>query len=119
MTATMLYGLSNCDTCRNARTWLDAHGIEYAFHDFKKNGLPPARLDRWLDELDWEALLNRRGTTWRGLPDSDKARLNTGKVRKLMLAHPSLIKRPVLEVGAALIVGFSSAQYDVVFEGAD
>ncbi len=119
MTATTLYGLSNCDTCRNARSWLDSRGIEHAFHDFKKDGLPAVHLDRWLSELSWETLLNRRGTTWRGLSDTDKTRLSTGKVRKLMLANPSLIKRPVLEVGAALVVGFSSAQYDVVFEGAD
>lgn len=119
MATTTLYGLAHCDTCRNARAWLSAHGIEHAFHDFKRDGLPPARLDRWLAELGWETLLNQRGTTWRGLSDADKARLGTTKVRKLMLAHPSLIKRPVLEVGAALVVGFSSAQYDVVFEGAD
>ncbi|MGH8459389.1 MAG: arsenate reductase, partial [Nevskiales bacterium] len=117
--ATTLYGLANCDSCRNARAWLDAHGIEHHFHDFRKDGLSSALLDHWLSELAWEELLNRRGSTWRGLPDADKARLGTAKVRKLMLAHPSLIKRPLLEVGAALVVGFSSAQYDVVFEGAD
>lgn len=119
MSTTTLYGLANCDSCKEARAWLDEHGIVHHFHDFKKEGLPAARLDNWLDELGWEVLLNRRGTTWRGLSDLDKTRLNAAKARKLMLAHSSLVKRPVLEVGAALIVGFSSAQYDVVFEGAD
>lgn len=119
MSATTLYGLANCGTCKNARAWLDAQGIHYAFHDFKKSGLMPALLDHWLEELGWETLLNRRGTTWRGLTDADKTHLDMTTARTLMLKQPSLIKRPVLAVGAALVVGFSSAQYDVVFEGAD
>jgi Spx/MgsR family transcriptional regulator len=119
MTATTLYGLTNCSSCRNARAWLDEHGIEYRFHDFRKDGLPPALLDRWLAEAGWEALLNRRGTTWRGLPESDKSHLGAATARNLMLNHPSLVKRPVLEIGAGVVVGFTSAQYDVAFEGAD
>ncbi len=115
----MLYGLANCDSCRKARAWLQAHGIEHRFHDFRKDGLPRERLERWLAEAGWETLLNRRGTTWRQLPDADKAGVNAGRAHRLMLAHPSLIKRPVLEIGAAVVVGFSSAQYDVAFEGAD
>jgi Spx/MgsR family transcriptional regulator len=117
--STTLYGLTHCGSCRNARAWLDEHGIEYRFHDFHKDGLPPALLNRWLAAAGWEALLNRKGTTWRGLADADKAGLDANKARKLMLAHSSLIKRPVLEVGAGLVIGFSSAQYDVAFEGAD
>jgi Spx/MgsR family transcriptional regulator len=119
VSATTLYGLANCGSCKDARAWLSAHGIEHRFHDFRKDGLPPVLLDRWLAELGWETLLNRRGTTWRGLPESGKKRLGAAEARRLMLAHPSLVKRPVLEVGAALVVGFNSAQYDVVFEGAD
>jgi len=119
MTTTTLYGLGNCDSCRNARAWLDTHGIVHRFHDFKKEGLPPELLNRWLAELGWEALLNRRGTTWRGLSDSDKSGLGLNKARRLMLEHTSLVRRPVLEVGAAVVVGFNSAQYDVIFEGAD
>lgn len=119
MSATTLYGLANCDSCKKARAWLDEHGIVHRFHDFKKEGLLAAQLDRWLDQLGWEALLNRRGTTWRGIPEFDKTKLTAAKARQLMLTHSSLVKRPVLEVGAAMVVGFSSAQYDVVFEGAD
>lgn len=119
MAGTVLFGLANCDRCKRARAWLESEGIEYDFHDFRKSGLEPKVLDYWLKETGYEALLNRRGTTWRGLPDADKNALNPSKARKLMLAHTSLIKRPVLQVGAAVIVGFTSAQYDVVFEGAD
>lgn len=119
MAVTTLYGLSNCDSCKKARAWLMAHGIVHHFHDFKKDGLAPSQIDQWLQSADWETLLNRRGTTWRRLSEKDKADLSTTKARKLMLAHTSLVKRPVLEVGAALIIGFDSAQYDVAFEGAD
>lgn len=116
---TILYGIANCDSCRQAREWLEAHGIEYRFHDLRRDGLDPGMLDRWLAEAGWETLLNRRGTTWRGLPEPEKAEVDAKAARRLMLAHPTLIKRPLLEVGAALVVGFSSAQYDVAFEGAD
>lgn len=119
MAGTTLYGLANCDSCRKARAWLDTHGIEHRFHDLRKSGLSAAQLDGWLVKLGHETLLNRRGTTWRGLPATDKTALDASKARRLMLAHTSLVKRPILEVGAAVIVGFSSAQYDVVFEGAD
>lgn len=116
---TILYGIAKCDSCRRARQWLEDHGIEHRFHDLRKDGLSPRTLDRWLAEAGWEGLLNRRGTTWRGLPERDKDHLDARTARRLMLAHPTLVKRPVLEVGAALLVGFSSAQYDVAFEGAD
>lgn len=119
MSATILYGLANCSSCKDASAWLDAKGIAYSFHDFRKQGLAAERLDRWLHELGWEVLLNRRGTTWRSLPDSHRIGLDASKARKLMLSYPSLIKRPVLEVGAAVVVGFSRSKYDVVFEGAD
>lgn len=119
MGVTTLYGLARCDSCLKARAWLDERGIEHRFHDYRRDGLPSASFERWLGEVGWESLLNRRGTTWRKLPDSDKTGLTAARARRLMQAHPSLIKRPVLENGAAVIVGFSSAQYDVAFEGAD
>ncbi len=119
MSGTVLYGLAHCDSCKQARAWLESQGIEYDFHDLKKSGLEPKLLDQWIDSVGVDVLLNRRGTTWRKLPESDKGEMDTVKARKLMLAHTSLIKRPVLQVGAAVVVGFSSAQYDVVFEGAD
>jgi arsenate reductase len=119
MSATILYGLANCSSCKEAREWLDAEGISYDFHDLRKQGLGEERLDRWLKELGWEVLLNRRGTTWRSLPDANRIGLDAAKARRLMLSYPSLIKRPVLEVGAAIVVGFSRSKYDVVFEGAD
>ena len=119
MAITTLYGLANCDLCNEARAWLAKEGIEHDFYDLRKNRLTPDLLDRWLQQVSWETLINRRGTTWRKLPDVEKIGVDAVKARRLMLAHPSLIKRPVLEVGAAVVVGFSSSKYDVVFEGAD
>jgi arsenate reductase len=116
---TTLYGLQNCDSCRKARSWLDAHGVEYSFHDFRRMGLPPDRLDHWLDEAGMEILLNRKGSTWRNLPEKLRKDDSDRNLRRLMLEHSSLVKRPVLEIGAAVVVGFSSAQYEVAFEGAD
>jgi arsenate reductase (glutaredoxin) len=107
-----LYGIPNCDTVKRARAWLAAHGIEASFHDFKKAGVPPAALDRWLDELGWERLLNRQGTTWRKLDEPLRASVvDAASVRALMLAQPSVIKRPVVDWGSALTVGFDPAQW--------
>jgi arsenate reductase len=116
---TTLYGLQRCSSCLEARAWLETHGIEYAFHDFRRNGLARDKLAEWVKKAGWEALLNKRGTTWRNLPENQRSRLNARSAQALMLEHPSLIKRPVLEVGAGLVVGYSSAQYEVAFEGAD
>ena len=101
-----LYGIPNCDTVNKARGWLDGQCIAYAFHDYKKAGVPEDRLRSWVARLGWEALLNRGGTTFRKLPDADKAGLDTERVVALMLAHPSTIRRPVLEQGDTLLVGF-------------
>jgi arsenate reductase len=107
----VLYGIKNCDTVKKARAWLDAKGIVYTFHDYKTAGIDRARLTRWCDRRGWETVLNRAGTTFRGLSDADKADLSPAKAIKLMLAHPSLIKRPVLESGSEILVGFKPETY--------
>jgi arsenate reductase len=106
-----LYGIKNCDTMKKARAWLDAHGVAYDFHDYKVEGVDRARLERWSRKVGWETLLNRAGTTFRKLPDDRKAALDEHQAFSLMLEQPSLIKRPVLELGAALLVGFSPETY--------
>lgn len=109
--AITLYGIKNCDTMKKAWTWLDQHGVEYDFHDYKVAGIDRARLERWSKELGWEVLLNRAGTTFRKLADADKAGLNERKAVALMLAQPSMIKRPVLDLGGRLLVGFKPELY--------
>lgn len=101
-----LYGIANCDTVRKARTWLDEAGVAYAFHDYKKAGADGATLNRWADAAGWEGLLNRAGTTFRKLSDADKADIDRAKAVALMIANPSLIKRPVVEGAGRLLVGF-------------
>ena len=109
-----LYGIPNCDTVKKARVWLDADGVGYAFHDYKKEGVDPVKLSAWSDEIGWETLLNRRGTTFRGLPDADKANIDRAKALQLMQAHPSLIKRPVVEHPGGLLVGFDAGEWGTV-----
>ncbi|HEY0327166.1 MAG TPA: ArsC family reductase [Allosphingosinicella sp.] len=111
MTAT-LYGIPNCDTVKKARTWLDGRGIAYDFHDYKKAGIDEARLRSWVGELGWEMVLNRAGTTFRKLPDEDKQDLNADKAVALMLAQPSMIKRPMLDLGDRRIAGFKPEIYE-------
>ena len=101
-----LYGIPNCDTVKKARAWLAAHGLAYAFHDYKKEGADPGRLAGWVDEVGWAMLLNTRGTTFRQLPEIDRAGLARDRALALMAAHPSLIKRPVVEHPGGLLVGF-------------
>ncbi|MEG3146309.1 ArsC family reductase [Sphingomonas sp. RT2P30] len=108
---TMMYGIKNCDTIKKARTWLDAHGVSYAFHDYKTAGISPDKLRAWAGLVGWEALLNRAGTTFRALPDAAKADLDEEKAIALMVAQPSMIKRPVLESGGPLLVGFKADAY--------
>jgi len=107
-----LYGIQTCDTVRKARKWLDAHGVEYRFHDFRVDGLDPALLQRWLDQAGWETLLNRRGATWRALPEGVRAGLDGTRVKGLLLERPTLIKRPVLDDGRAVHVGFDPRDYE-------
>ncbi len=101
-----VYGIPNCDTVKKARTWLDASGIAYAFHDYKKEGADPARLAKWAEAVGWEPLLNRAGTTFRKLDEADRADIDAAKALVLMAAQPSLIKRPVVEYRGGLLVGF-------------
>ena len=107
-----LYGIKNCDTVKKARTWLDSRGLAYAFHDYKAAGIDRARLERWIAAVGWERLLNRSGTTFRQLPDAAKADLDVAKATELMLAQPSMIKRPVVEHPGGLLVGFVPAEFD-------
>jgi arsenate reductase len=106
-----IYGIKNCDTMKKARAWLDDHGVAYGFHDYKLAGIAKDRLKQWSDEVGWETLLNRAGTTFKKLPDSDKEGLNERKALALMLAQPSMIKRPVLDLGGKLLVGFKPDIY--------
>jgi arsenate reductase len=107
-----IYGIKACDTMKKARDWLDGHGIDYAFHDYKAKGIARDLLEAWVGRLGWETLLNRAGTTFRKLPDADKTGLDAAKAVELMLAKPSMIKRPVLDVGGALIVGLKPDEYE-------
>ena len=107
-----LYGIPNCDTVKKARTWLGANEVAYAFHDYKKAGIDEARLRRWSAEAGWEKLLNRAGTTFRKLPDAEREGLDEGRALALMLDQPSMIKRPVLDLGGRLVVGFKPEQYE-------
>lgn len=107
-----LYGIPNCDTVKKARGWLDAHGTAHVFHDYKKAGADPARVASWCDRAGWEAVLNRAGTTFRKLPDADKANLDKGKAVALMAANPSCIRRPIVEHPGGLLIGFKPAEWE-------
>jgi arsenate reductase len=110
-----IYGIKNCDTMKKARLWLDDRGVTYVFHDYKAHGIDKATLQRWAKDVGWEILLNRAGTTFRALADKDKARLDEKTAIALMMAQPSMIKRPVLEVSGRLIVGFKPDLYEGAF----
>ena len=111
---TIVYGIRNCDTMKKARAWLESHGVEYVFHDYKAEGIDEARLAAWVKAVGWEALLNRAGTTFRKLPETAKQDLDARKAMRLMLEQPSMIKRPVLERGKTLLVGFSPEKYSAL-----
>lgn len=106
-----LYGIKNCDTMKKAFKWLDKHGVEYQFHDYKKQGIDEKTLSTWSKKVGWETLLNRRGTTWRKLPDKTKDNISEKSAIKLMQEQPSIIKRPVLKSGSSYIVGFDEQHY--------
>ena len=110
--AVTIYGIKNCDTMKKARAWLDASGVAYAFHDYKTAGIERGMLEAWVRQVGWETLLNRAGTTFRKLPEADKERLTERKAIALMLDQPSMIKRPVLDAGSGLLVGFKPEQYE-------
>jgi Spx/MgsR family transcriptional regulator len=107
-----LYGIRNCDTIKKARAWLDARGVDYHFHDYKRDGLDAALLRGWVDELGWEALVNRRGTSWRKLPEDVREQMDTEAAIRVMLETPSIIRRPLLDTGQVRHVGFSEADYE-------
>jgi arsenate reductase len=107
-----IYGIKNCDTMKKARAWLDAKGIAYAFHDYKASGIDEAHLRAWSRELGWDKLLNRAGTTFRALPEAEKADLDEDKAVALMLAQPSMIKRPVLDLGDRRLLGFKADTWE-------
>lgn len=106
-----LYGIPNCDTVRKARAALDGRGVGYAFHDYKKAGVDPALLEGWIAKVGWEKLLNRQGTTFRKLAESEKAPLDAARALAIMTAHPSAIRRPVIALGDELVIGFDGERY--------
>ncbi len=110
-----LHGIPSCDTVKKARMWLDARGVVYTFHDYKKRGIDAATLDRWIDVTGWEPLLNRAGTTFKKLADADKAGIDRAKAIALMVASPSTIKRPVIEGDGILLVGFKPDDWAAAF----
>jgi len=110
-----IYGIKNCDTMKRARTWLDDHKVAYNFHDYKVSGIDKPTLEGWTKKVGWEVLLNRAGTTFKKLPDADKDGITEKKAIALMLAQPSMIKRPVLEAKGRLTVGFKPEEYKRLF----
>ena len=111
----IMYGIPNCDTIKKARIWLEAHKVEYAFHDYKKAGIDTIRLEGWVKQAGWEVLLNRTGTTFKKLPEADKRNLTAEKAIALMLANPSIIKRPLLERKSGITAGFKPEIYATLF----
>ena len=113
--AVTLYGIPNCDTIKKARGWLREHDIDFVFHDYRKQGVSPQQLQSMATELGWEAMLNRRGSTWRTLPEDVKASIDQASALGLMLDNPAIIKRPILDADDRLHIGFSSQQYEEIF----
>lgn len=113
---TILFGIKNCDTIKKARNWLNEHDIEFQFHDYRTDGLDKAQLEAWCNELGWEQLLNRRGTTWRKLPDDVKDAIDENSAITLMLEQPAMIKRPLLDTGTQRLLGFKASDYEQLFQ---
>lgn len=113
--ALTLYGISNCDTVKKARRWLDEHGVAHAFHDYRKDGLDAAQLQGWIETLGWEKLLNKSGTTFRKLPDAQKDNLDAASAKTLMLDQPAMIRRPLVDADGALSVGFAADDWQQRF----
>jgi len=111
-----VYGIPNCDTMKKARKWLQENNIDYAFHDYKKQGITKTKLKDWCKQADWEMLLNRRGTTWRKLDDNTKASINKTLAIDIMAENTSIIKRPVIETDDDLLIGFSVESFEQVFK---
>lgn len=115
MSTVNIYGIKNCDTMKKAFKWLEANGIEYSFHDYKKVGIEKDKLATWLEQSAWDELINRRGTTWRKLPEADKEEIDNDKAISLMIENTSLIKRPVLEIDGSIHLGFKDTTYEELF----
>ena len=110
-----LYGIKNCDTVKKARRWLETHAIDYHFHDFREDGLDAAEVDKWIDELGWEGLINKRSTTWKALAEESRNKMDDNAASRAILAQPTLIKRPLLDLGHQRQVGFSAEKYQQLF----
>jgi arsenate reductase len=115
MPATIIFGIPNCDTVKKARSWLDKHGIDYQFHDFRRDGLTDKQIKSWLSKIELDTLLNKRSRSWRELSESDKSNVTQNKAIKLMTKQPSLIKRPVLIKDKNIVVGFDPENYQTLF----
>ena len=113
---TQVFGIKNCDTMKKACHWLDQHGITYEFIDYKKNGVVTGQIDLWCSLSDWKTLVNQRGTTWKKIPDEEKAPLNEVRAKQLMISYPSLIKRPVIIHQGKIIIGFSEPLFESFFK---
>jgi len=110
-----LYGIKNCDTVKKSRTWLDTHGIDYEYHDFREDGLDEDAVAAWIEELGWQNLLNRRSPSWKALDEQSRLNMDDEAARKAVLSHPTLIKRPLLDTGQQRYTGFSAASYVKIF----
>ena len=110
-----LYGIKNCDTVKKARKWLDTHGVDYQYHDFREDGLDKAAVAIWMDELGWQNLVNKRSTSWKSLDEKARETMNDKNAHKAILSHPTLIKRPLLDTGKQRYTGFSAASYAKIF----
>ena len=111
-----VYGIKNCDTMKKALRWLDDAGVEYRLHDYKKEGVPADQLDNWLTTLGWEQVINRRGTTWRKLDESIRDNMDNQSARAVVLDNPSIVKRPLLDTGSELVLGFKADDYTTRFK---
>lgn len=111
-----LYGIRNCDTCRKAWKWLDEQGYDYRFHDLRREGVPAQRLEAWIERLGWETIINKRGTTWRRLPENVRAVMDAEHAHSQAMEQPALIKRPLLETPTTLLAGFDAAQWQSTLE---
>ena len=112
---TIVYGIKNCDSVRNAKSWLIENNIEFSFHDFRKNGLEEQIVARWTRKVQWDSLLNRRGITWRGIDQKIKDQIDKVTIVNFLCSHPIVIKRPILEHGELLLVGFNETNYQKLF----
>jgi Spx/MgsR family transcriptional regulator len=110
-----LYGIKNCDTVKKARKWLDTHGIEYHYHDFREDGLDRQTVSGWLEELGWETLINKRSTSWKALDEASRESMNTHSALLAIMDQPTLIKRPLLDTGHQRHTGFSARGYETIF----